>query len=108
MPPALLPVRAKGETDFNFFVRVQQWRTQYQLPDEVYVTVEHKRIAFEAKVRKPIWINFNSPHSLELFRQLLDGNETEDLISIVLTEALPNAHQQWLSAQAQLRIRVNG
>ncbi len=101
VPPALFPVRAKGETDFNFFLRVQQWRTKYNLPDEVYVTAEHKRIAFEAKLRKPIWINFNSPHSLELFRQLLDGNEAGDLVSIVLTEALPGRQEQWLSTSLE-------
>src|SRR6185312_16895942 len=66
VPAACMITRTKGEGDFDFFARAQNWRKQHGLPEEVFVRTEGNRLSFRAKERKPAWIHFGSPHSLEL------------------------------------------
>lgn len=93
-PPDLIPTRQKGESDFEFFARMQRWREEHQLPEELFVSTDRPRLSFEAKVRKPIWINFRSPHTLELLRQYID----KDAIAVCFTEALPARQHYWLGS----------
>ncbi len=93
-PAAQIPVHQKGESDFDFFVRVERWRIQHQLPEEVFVSTDRPQIAMEAKARKPIWLHFHSPHALELLRQCLD----KEVIAVCFTEALPTRNDHWLGA----------
>ncbi len=93
-PPQLIPVRQKGESDFEFFARMQRWREEHQLPEELFVSTDRSCLSFEAKVRKPIWVNFRSPHTLELLRQYID----KDVVAICFTEALPARPQYWVAA----------
>lgn len=90
-PVQEIPLRQKGETDFDFFVRVQRWRREHNLPAEVYASPERKQLSLEAKARKPIWLHLSSPHALELLRQMID----QDVTALCLTEALPARHQHW-------------
>lgn len=91
-----IPTRAKGESDFDFFVRVQRWRREHNLPEEVFANSERSTIVIEAKARKPVWISFSSPHAIELLRQLID----KDVRAVCLTEALPARHQHWVQPRA--------
>jgi thiopeptide-type bacteriocin biosynthesis protein len=93
-PVQEIPVRQQGETDFDLFARVQRWRQEHGLPEEVYASPEREKLSLEAKARKPIWLHLSSPHTLELLRQLLD----KDVTAICLTEALPARHQHWFPA----------
>ncbi|HZU66443.1 MAG TPA: thiopeptide-type bacteriocin biosynthesis protein [Ktedonobacteraceae bacterium] len=98
IPVDQVPIRQKGESDFDFFVRVQRWQREHNLPDEVFASSERAQLTLQAKARKPVWISFSSPHTLELLRQLLD----KDVLAINLTEALPNRHQHWVQPDPQL------
>jgi thiopeptide-type bacteriocin biosynthesis protein len=90
-PANAVPLKNPGESDFDYFVRVQQWRAEYQLPDEVFVRAYQMSGSFSTDSRKPVWINFESPHSLEILRQLrVSGVE-----SISLTEVLPSRNEHW-------------
>ncbi len=93
-PPMQIPIRQKNENDFEFFTRVQSWREEHQLPEELFVSTDRSQLSFEAKVRKPIWIDFRSPHTLELLRQYID----KDAIAVCFTEVLPTRHQYWVAA----------
>ncbi|MBV9257600.1 MAG: thiopeptide-type bacteriocin biosynthesis protein [Ktedonobacteraceae bacterium] len=99
-PPELIPVRQKGEGDFEFFARMQRWREEHQLPEELFVSTDRPKLSFEAKVRKPIWINFRSPHTLELLRQYVD----KDAIAVCFTEALPARQQYWLASDKAIDV----
>ncbi|HLJ33550.1 MAG TPA: lantibiotic dehydratase, partial [Ktedonobacteraceae bacterium] len=94
-PPGMVPTRQKGESDIEFFIKMQRWQQEHQLPDELFVSTDRPQVSFEAKARKPIWINFRSPHSLELLRQYLDG----DVIAVCFTEALPARQQYWVEPE---------
>src|SRR5262249_44953470 len=69
----------------------QQWRAEYQLPDEVFVRTYRVSGSFSSDARKPVWINFKSPHSLEILRQLMASG----VESISLTEVLPSRKEHW-------------
>lgn len=100
-PVQEIPLRQKGETDFDFFARVQRWRQEHNLPEEVYVSPERERLSLEAKARKPVWLHLSSPHALELLRQMID----QDVIALCLTEALPARHQHWFPSDAAQKER---
>ncbi|HYE75359.1 MAG TPA: lantibiotic dehydratase, partial [Blastocatellia bacterium] len=94
-PVAQIPVRSKGETDFDFFVRVQQWRNEHDLPEEVFAVSEQKAASYDPRYRKPIWVHLSSPHALELLKQII----SDEAIALTLTEALPARNQYWVSAR---------
>jgi hypothetical protein len=94
-PVSSIPARNKGEGDFDFFLRARRWRDEHGLPEEVFATVERNDLEFDPKYRKPVWVHFGSPHSLELLRQILSA----DAIAVTLTEALPCHDQHWVLAQ---------
>lgn len=91
-PISEIPVRRKGEVDFDFFLRVRRWRHEHGLPEEVFAAVERNAVEFDPKYRKPVWVNFGSPHSLELLRQIL----VADAPAVTLTEALPTPGEHWV------------
>jgi thiopeptide-type bacteriocin biosynthesis protein len=93
VPADCMITRGKGETDFDFFARVQGWRRKHGLPDEVFVRAEEYRLSFRAKERKPAWIHFGSPHSLELLAQMADGETM-----LTFTEVAPARHEHWTTA----------
>lgn len=98
-PVEQIPVPQKGESDFDFFVRVQRWRLEHNLPEEVFAVAEREEVALESKHRKPIWINFQSPHTLELLRQLVDS----DSPVLSFTEVLPARRQHWIRPSVPAR-----
>jgi thiopeptide-type bacteriocin biosynthesis protein len=93
IPAGCMVSRNKGEDEFDFFIRVQNWRKQNGFPAEVFVRAEENRLSFRAKERKPAWIHFGSPHSLELLSQLADGETT-----LTFTEIAPSRQQHWAMA----------
>ncbi|HXE11319.1 MAG TPA: thiopeptide-type bacteriocin biosynthesis protein [Bryobacteraceae bacterium] len=93
VPAACMITRTKGEGDFDFFARAQNWRKQHGLPEEVFVRTEGNRLSFRAKERKPAWIHFGSPHSLELLTQMADGETM-----LTFTEVAPARREHWTTA----------
>lgn len=91
-PVTQIPTRNKGESEFDFFARVQRWRIAHNLPEEVFATAERQCVEFDARFRKPVWVHFGSPHALELMRQLI----VADTLALSFTEALPNRAQHWV------------
>src|SRR5262249_39160010 len=94
LPVSNVPTRRKGESEFDFFVRVQSWRDDHGLPETVFFSLERDAMELDPRLRKPIWLNFASPHSLELLRQL----SAEDGRIASMTEALPAVGQHWVPA----------
>lgn len=91
VPSSAFIHREKGERDFDFFLRVQRWRTEHGLPEEVFAQLEQAQAAAQAKERKPVWVHFGSPHAIELLCQLGGADSV-----VTLTEVLPARSHQWV------------
>lgn len=95
LPPSCLPVRQKGETHFDYFLKVQRWRAQYQLPARCFLRVNPFDFQATAglegsayslgKERKPVYLDFESYFSLSLFEHLIEKSS----FGLLLEEALP-------------------
>lgn len=94
VPISQIPFCAKSEDNFTFFVRLQKWLKDYSIPEEVFASRREDNLSFDHKKRKPVWIHFGSPHTVELFYRLLD----KDTLSVVLTEVLPTRNQHWVTS----------
>lgn len=92
VPFSQFPSRAKGESAFAFYFRIEQWRRNHGIPDEVFATRADDHYSFEAKKRKPAWIHFSSPHALEVLVQLVN----KDPAPLILTEVFPARNQHWI------------
>jgi hypothetical protein len=81
IPVKLLPIRNSSETNWEYFVRLNQWRNALNIPDEVFIFVNSRsgnNIApANNKVRtgrddyKPQYINFKSPILVNLLEKAL-------------------------------------
>ncbi len=92
---ARLPRRQKGETHFDYFLKVQRWHAQYGLPARCFLRVNP--FDFDAsegaygpsyslsKERKPVYLDFESYFSLSMFEHLIEKSSR----GLLLEEALP-------------------
>lgn len=92
VPPEQFPVPAPGEADHAFFFRARRWAREHGLPPEVFVRAERRTPSFDPNRRKPVWICFDSLHSLLAVKPLLG----EDVVALRLEEALPGRAGHWL------------
>ncbi|WP_052889349.1 lantibiotic dehydratase [Thermogemmatispora carboxidivorans] len=95
LPPACLPVRQKGESHFDYFLKVQRWSAQHRLPARCFLRVNP--FDFQAaegpdgsayslsKERKPVYLDFESYFSLSMFEHLIEKSS----FGLLLEEALP-------------------
>ncbi|WP_376796037.1 lantibiotic dehydratase [Thermogemmatispora sp.] len=97
LPPACLPLRHRGEAPFDYFLRVQRWRTRYGLPARCFLRVNP--FDFQAvqgqgldvpayslsKERKPVYMDFESYFALGTFERLIEKGR----FGLLLEEALP-------------------
>jgi thiopeptide-type bacteriocin biosynthesis protein len=93
IPAHTLVRREKNESDFDFFVRVERWRAENGLPEEVFARVEEPQSGSEAKERKPVWVHFGSPHAIEILSELAANDA-----SLILSEVLPARVGHWVLA----------
>ncbi|MBN8703136.1 MAG: lantibiotic dehydratase [Bacteroidetes bacterium] len=101
VPKELLPLRKPIETDGEYFTRVNIWRKENGMPDEVFVVIynqsqkpENEQQAQNAKKLgrddyKPQYISFSNPYLVNLFEKLSDKSP----ISMKIEEMLPNTNQ---------------
>jgi hypothetical protein len=75
-----LPVRANRETDAAYFLRLQQWRHELDMPDEVFM---------RGAYYKPQYISFNNPFLAAIFESC--ARSCNDTLEI--EEMLPNSNQ---------------
>lgn len=103
IPNELLPLRQPGETDWAWFVRVNEWRRQMGIPGEVFIfvvdrmalptprpqTPEKKPPRPSPDDYKPQYISFQNPFLMELLEKAM--TRVPDTLKIV--EMLPNSQQ---------------
>lgn len=103
VPAELLPRRQPGETDWAWFYRVNEWRRQMDIPEEVFIFVVDRMTSSVPRPQtpgekpprpspddyKPQYISFQNPFLMELLEKAL--TRVPDTLKIV--EMLPNSRQ---------------
>ncbi|MFE1361548.1 lantibiotic dehydratase [Streptomyces harbinensis] len=84
-PAAVLPLRAPGTAEPEWFLGWHRWRRRHRLPARVFVTVADSG-ARGATGAKPQYLDFDSPLSLAAFEALLKSPAAR----AVFREALPD------------------
>ncbi|MGG1243829.1 lantibiotic dehydratase [Bacillus cabrialesii] len=93
IPVFLFPLKENRESDYAYFIRMKAFQKKYSLPDEGFLSGERTSVMLNPKQRKPMYLNFNSYHSIAAAVSTI---VEEDLLSVTFTEGLPNRHQHWL------------
>ena len=99
-PKVLLPQRSAQDSDWTYFMKVNLWRKQHNIPDEVFVYVNSSRFGADAadqeamkKVTrddyKPQYVDFTNPLLVNLFEKLADRVPA----SMKIVEMLPSSRQ---------------
>lgn len=99
VPEELLPLREPGETDWAWFYRVNEWRMQQGMPDDVFIFVVDRYTgssqASKSKKRvspddyKPQYISFKNPFLINILEKAM--NRVPGTLKIV--EMMPGAGQ---------------
>ena len=91
VPPDQFPRHGSREPTFDYLHRVARWRTRHSMPEEVFLSVDRPSMTLEAKRRKPIWVSFDSVHTLAVAAHLVD----DEAVAVRLVEVLPTRIQAW-------------
>lgn len=99
VPKALIPLKESTETDWEYYVKLNLWRRQHSMPDEVFIFINpdrwNKTIKEDSLKKvtrddyKPQYINFNNPLLVKLFERSV----VKVPISLKVEEMLPNSEQ---------------
>jgi len=99
IPRETLPFKEPEESDWSYFVRVNEWRLGHGIPEEVFLFIANlekmKDIKQEAMKKlgpddhKPQYISFKNPFLVKLFEKVL--NKVPETLKI--EEMLPNSKQ---------------
>ncbi len=99
VPKALLPFRQPEESDSTYSIRLQAWRLEHRIPDEVFVYIFGRgtlqNVELEERQRigrddyKPQYICFENPFLVTLFEKLLRKVPA----TLTIEEMLPNSEQ---------------
>ncbi len=97
VPRALIPLRKPHETDADYFVAVNEWRTALGIVDEVFIFVSPRteQAPADPALRrkagrddyKPQYIHFNNPLLVNLFEKLV----AKVPVTLKIEEMLPHS-----------------
>src|SRR5262249_54275103 len=74
-----LPLKGSTESDWSYFLRVNQWRLAHAIPDEVFISVAPRNYSVKPEAPKnlgrddykPQYICFKNPFLTSLFEKLI-------------------------------------
>ena len=105
IPREKLPYKTAGESSWDYFLRVDEWRNELQVPDEVFVYVvdrsqtangkdgnkakEERNAAVSRDDYKPQYISFKNPFLIGLLEKII--KRVPDSLKVV--EMLPHSQQ---------------
>ncbi|HSN88129.1 MAG TPA: lantibiotic dehydratase, partial [Thermoanaerobaculia bacterium] len=112
LPQALFPGRDRQESEAGYFLRIQRWREELDLPEEVFVRIvdlgerrvppekipgqmppgrmAHRKPGFRDHLGKPQYIDFRNPLLIDLFSRMTENLEK---FEVILEERLPGRDQ---------------
>jgi hypothetical protein len=99
IPKEVIPLKSKDMCEWKYFIAINQWRREHEIPDEVFVYVTLNRVTEKSAIEKnkrfnrddykPQYINFINPLAINLFYKIT--LKTSSMMKVV--EMLPNSHQ---------------
>ncbi|MFE7295120.1 hypothetical protein [Streptomyces sp. NPDC057579] len=92
--PDQMPRPERGERAEEFFRRMHRWRTGHGIPAEVFLSLSGPASAASAAARKPIWLSFQSPHSI--WAAIHRIRALDPSTSVRVSEALPERSEYWV------------
>lgn len=103
--PDRLPRRNSSQSDTEWFLAWQRWRSEYRIPRRVFVTVDTAEAGDDADQgpthpSKPQYVDFDSFLSL----QLLDHMIAEAKRRVVMTEMFPEPDELWLRGEEGVHV----
>ncbi len=101
IPLELIPVREPSESDWSYFYRLNKWRTQYGIEEDIFLRKNSNRIQMIAQIKerdkefvqedyKPQYINFMNPLLVNIFEKSIRNSKSE---KIKLEEVYPKNKQ---------------
>ncbi|MFD0663486.1 lantibiotic dehydratase [Thermocatellispora tengchongensis] len=88
-PAKEMPLRAKGESDAGYWLRLAEWFAEQDMPERFYVrvvAVSHTTWRPDLKSRKPMYVDVAMWYSIALLERAIA--DPGDLV--IVTEALPD------------------
>ena len=105
IPREKLPYKTPGESNWDYFLRLNEWRRELRLPEEVFVYVvdrfrtsgakpgspkkEKQILKISRDDYKPQYISFNNPFLADLFERIIKRVP----VSLKMVEMLPDSRQ---------------
>lgn len=99
IPKVLIPARDPMDSDWKYYLKLNDWRTEMGIPDEVFVFINPNRwnTTMDPKLAqkltrddyKPQYIDFRNPLLIQLLEKLI----TKVPASLKIQEMLPNSSQ---------------
>ncbi|MEO8970178.1 MAG: lantibiotic dehydratase [Ktedonobacteraceae bacterium] len=101
MEPQVLPQRASGQSNADFYMNVCRWQKENAVPSKVFVAPDTSAIAPsqggqatagpDIKSYKPLYVDFDNYFSVSLLEATLRATTNR----LVMTEMLPDRDQLW-------------
>ncbi len=100
-PRSKVPVKNQNESEWQYFLKLNCWLREYDIPNETFIHIFHREDKPENEEQsklfnkitrddyKPQYINFQSPHLVMMFEKL--ASKVPKQMTIV--EMLPNSSQ---------------
>ncbi|MCL5952740.1 MAG: lantibiotic dehydratase family protein [Chloroflexi bacterium] len=98
-PKTFIPIKGGAESDWSYFVRINQWRIEQSIPEEVFAYVAtiaemedtglDPTKSINPDDRKPQYISFRNPLLVNLFDTLAKKAATK----LIIVEMLPSSNQ---------------
>ena len=91
VPKAVLPVRAAGEDNFAWFMRLDAWRRGHGMPQRAFVRRHHADKVLERDVsnaKKPLFVDFSAPIMARMIGRIFNT----DFALLSIEEMLPDAN----------------
>lgn len=95
VPKVIIPIKMSNENDFDYFIKLNEWRRNHNIDSEVYITIGNQDFndpqIHKTKPRsddyKPQYIDFENPILIKLFEKMV----IKASVSIKIQEMAPHS-----------------
>ena len=91
IPHDKLPLQNQTETAWEYFLRINLWRKELNIPDEIFVRMKERKTKDKSSHTeyKPQYIAFSNPFLVDLFEKIMQKTTGD----IKITEMTPNSNE---------------
>jgi len=89
-PKSRIPIKRPSEADFDYYERIQSWRSEHNIPEAIFVRFKSREGMFPVAANsKPQFVDFKNPLLVRLFEKSLSSADD----NIRIEEMLPATSQ---------------